>query len=259
MNTNLITKQGTRIEIINCGNFYLDGGSMFGRVPKTMWEKWFPADEKNRILMATNVARIVKGSKTYLIDAGIGTRYDEKNWRILGTCAENIMAIDEAIDCLICTHLHLDHSGGIHDLNIGSEVIVSKVEWEEAHSKDSPLTKGSYRKIDLDAIGKHLRMVDPPCSIDKGITIIPTPGHTRGHISVLIDDEIFYAGDLIPTASHVHIPCIMAYDLFPLEIIETKESILDAACQSGWKIIFEHDPYHPIGQIEYNNNKFRAL
>src|SRR5512137_2380680 len=95
------TSKGTTVEVINCGNFLLDGGSMFGRVPKVMWEKWFPADEKNRIIMATNVLRIFKAGRIFLIDTGLGLRYDEKDLSILGIDLEQPHPIKEPVNCLI--------------------------------------------------------------------------------------------------------------------------------------------------------------
>jgi glyoxylase-like metal-dependent hydrolase (beta-lactamase superfamily II) len=252
------TSKGTAVEVINCGNFLLDGGSMFGRVPKVMWEKWFPADGKNRIIMAANVLRIFKDGKVFLVDAGLGSHYGKKDCSILGIDIEQLHPIKEPVDCLICTHLHFDHVGGIQDLEVSSEVLVSRVEWENAHV-ENPLIHGSYRRIDLDLIAKRLRLIDPPCSIADGIQLLPSPGHTRGHVSVLIDDEILYAGDLIPTSAHVHLPCIMAYDLYPLDIIETKQQILTIAHKRGWKVIYEHDPYRPVSSIRIKNNKFIAL
>src|SRR5208337_974561 len=222
----ITTKRGTTIEIINCGNFLLDGGTMFGRVPKVMWEQWFPPDDLNRIIMATNILRIHKGGKFFLVDTGLGSLYTKKDWEILGTSLDQVRLIKEPVDCLICTHLHFDHCGGIQDMTVLSEVIISHPEWEDAHD-ESPLSKGGYRKADLDLLGKKLHLVDPPCTVAEGIQVLATPGHTRGHMSVLIDDEVLYPGDLIPTAAHVHLPCIMAYDLYPLEILETKKKILN--------------------------------
>lgn len=252
------TKHGTTIEVINCGNFLLDGGSMFGRVPKVMWETWFPPDEQNRIVMATNILRINKQGRTYLVDTGLGSLYTKKDWDILGTTLEQVSLMKEPVDCLICTHLHFDHCGGIHDMTVRSEVVISRLEWEDAHSK-SLLSKGSYRKADLDLLGEKLHLVDPPCIIVDGIQVLATPGHTRGHMSVLIDDEVLYPGDLIPTAAHVHLPCIMSYDLYPLEILETKKKILNEAIRKGWQLVYEHDPYRPVSRIGQSKNKFKAL
>jgi glyoxylase-like metal-dependent hydrolase (beta-lactamase superfamily II) len=254
----ITTRHGTTIEVINCGNFLLDGGGMFGRVPKVMWERWFPPDEQNRIVMATNILRINKQGRTYLVDTGLGSLYTQKELDILGTNLEQVSLMKEPVDFLICTHLHFDHCGGIQDMTVRSEVIISRLEWEDAHSKSS-LTKGSYRKADLDLLGKKLHLVDPPCIIADGIQVLATPGHTRGHMSVLIDDEILYPGDLIPTAAHVHLPCIMAYDLYPVEILETKKKILNEAIRKGWQLVYEHDPYRPISRIGLSNNNFKAL
>jgi glyoxylase-like metal-dependent hydrolase (beta-lactamase superfamily II) len=106
---------------------------------------------------------------------------------------------------------------------------------------------------------KKLHLVDPPCTVSEGIGIIPTPGHTQGHMSILIDDEVLYPGDLIPTSAHVHLPCIMAYDLYPLEIIATKQQILNNAVRLGWKVVYEHDPYKPMSSIGIKNNNFITL
>lgn len=252
------TSKGTLVEVINCGNFLLDGGSMFGRVPRTMWEKWFPPDDRNRIVMATNVLRISCGNGTVLVDAGLGTAYGMKDRAILGLAEDHGNPVTSPVDRLVCTHLHFDHVGGIQDLDLKKDVVVSNLGWEEAHVSN-PLVRGSYRKADLDLMKDRLSLVEPPCAVSEQIKIIPTPGHTRGHVSILIDDEVLYPGDLIPTAAHVHLPCIMAYDLYPLEIIETKRMILKEAARSGWKLVFEHDPYRPVCTVGMKNNNFRAL
>lgn len=244
------------MEIVNTGNFLLDGGSMFGRIPKVMWENWFPADEKNRIIMATNILKIQVREKTYQVDAGLGSFYDEKEKVVLGI--EENVPFCGSTDYLILTHLHFDHCGGISDMDVREKVLVSKKEWADAINNNNPLTKGSYRKNDLDAIKPNLECIEPPYKIAPDIEILSTPGHTKGHVSVLIDREIFYAGDLIPTSSHVHLPCIMAYDLFPLEILEVKKRMLEMALEEDWIVIFEHDPYTPFARIDKVGDRFKA-
>ncbi|HPP81363.1 MAG TPA: MBL fold metallo-hydrolase [Deltaproteobacteria bacterium] len=257
MSTVITTRRNTSIEILNLGDFLLDGGTMFGRVPKVMWERWFAADGLNRITMATNVMRFVKDGHTYVVEAGLGRRYPEKSWEIMGTSPERVLTVDEPVDRLVLTHLHWDHCGGVHDMEIRDRVYVSRTEWEDAHG-ETPLSKGSYRAEDLEVIGKRLELVDGPRQIADGVAILPTPGHTRGHISVLIDDEVLYAGDLIPTSAHVHLPCIMAYDLYPLAVLETKREILSQAVQKGWTVVFEHDPYRPVGKVAFEKGRFTA-
>lgn len=136
MNTTITTRRGTAIEVINCGNFLLDGGTMFGRVPKVMWEKWFPTDGKNRITMATNVLRIVKDGRTYVVETGLGSLYTANDWEIMGTSLDRVRLLTDPVDCLICTHLHWDHCGGIQDMEVRSEVIVSRMEWEDARGEN---------------------------------------------------------------------------------------------------------------------------
>ncbi|MEA2100984.1 MAG: MBL fold metallo-hydrolase [Thermodesulfobacteriota bacterium] len=251
----IVTRKGTRIEIIDAGGFLLDGGSMFGRIPRVMWEKWFPADDKNRILMATNTLRVETDAETYLVDCGMGTAYDEKTRRILGIENQGPYVIKGGIDHLICTHLHFDHIGGVHNLDIQGDIIVSQKEWTDAWIKD-PLTQGSYRGKDLEIIKKKVSLVDGQTDLTPAIRLIPTPGHTRGHMGVLIDDEVFFAGDLVPTSSHVHLPCIMAYDLFPVEVMRTKEDILGQAAENNWLIVFEHDPYRATGRVQREGDSF---
>lgn len=242
------TRKGKLVEVVNLGNFLLDGGPMFGRIPKVMWENWFPSDEKNRILMATNILRIYTGDgEVYQVDAGLGSLYTDKERDILGIdkTLHTSKPRREAVDYLVLTHLHFDHCGGISDLEVKENVIVSKQEWEDAHELTA-LTKKSYRQRDLERIEKKLVLIEPPMTISPGIEIIPTPGHTRGHVSVLVDNEIFFAADLIPTYAHVHLPCIMAYDLYPTEIVKVKQKMLNRARAEAWTIIFEHDPYNPV-------------
>ncbi len=257
MDTCITTRAGTRVEILNLGNFLLDGGTMFGRVPKVMWERWFPADPLNRITMATNVMRFEKDGLVHVVETGLGTRYAARDWEIMGTSPAAVRVLADPVDRLILTHLHWDHCGGVQDMDIRQEVVVSRAEWEDAHGA-TPLSKGSYRAADLEAIGGRLCLVDGRLEIAPGVEVIPTPGHTRGHMSVLVDGEIFYAGDLIPTSAHVHLPCIMAYDLYPLTVLDTKKKILEQAVERGWTLVFEHDPARPLSRVALVSGRFTA-
>jgi len=250
------TRRGTNIEILDTGTFLLDGGTMFGRIPKNLWQKWFPADDQNRILMAAHALKVTADGRSVLIDAGMGTRYEGKEADILGLSPKG--AALGPVDDLILTHLHFDHAGGIQDLDLKGTAAVSRQEWEDAH-QENPLTKGSYRPSDLASIARHLKLIDPPCAWGEHIEILLSPGHTRGHVSIVVDDEIFFPGDLIPTAAHCHLPCIMAYDLYPLEILKVKLEFLNQARARGWLTVFEHDPFTPAGHITSVNNTFRAI
>jgi len=254
----MTTSRNTRIEIFDLGDFLLDGGSMFGRIPKVMWEKWFPADAKNRITMATNVMRFVKDGCLYVVDCGLGRRFSDKDWDLMGTHAGRVLTVAEPVDRLVLTHLHWDHCGGVQEMEIRRDVVVSRLEWEDA-SSGNPLSRGSYRRADIEAAGRSLTLADPPVEIADGVTLLPTPGHTRGHVSVLVDGEVLYAGDLIPTSAHVHLPCIMAYDLYPLQVLETKREILERAVGENWTVVFEHDPYMPTGVIRFEDGRYRAV
>lgn len=258
MSLKYLTSAGTRVELINTGNFLIDGGSMFGRVPRMEWERHCPADGQHRISLATNIARITRGHTTILVDCGLGSRYEKADEELLGIDTRLTRLDLPPVDHLICTHLHFDHVGGVHDLKIRDRIFVSRREWHDAHHEDD-ISRGSCRPEDLDRMEAHLELIDAPREILPGITCLATPGHTAGHMSVLIDDEILYAGDFLPTTAHLQLPWISSYDLYPLTVLETKRHILEQACERGWLVVFEHDTRCAAGHVVNRGGSYQII
>lgn len=264
-----------KFSIVSDGTFWLDGGAMFGIVPKVLWNKTNPADELNRIELKLNCLLIQTPEKNVLVDTGVGENLDDKFKEIykverdfgLITALEKIGIKPGDINFVINTHLHFDHCGGNTINKDGSFVptfpkakyVIQKQEWSDA-TNPNERTKASYLKenfIPLEEAGQ-LILVDGDYEIFPGIKVTITNGHTRGHQSVLIESEgkkAIYLGDLIPTTSHIKIPYIMSYDLYPLDIIKKKKEILNRAIKENWLLIFEHDPKIPCAYLVEKERK----
>lgn len=260
------------------GSFYLDGGSVFGVVPRVLWEKIYQPDERNNIQLLLHCPLIVTKKYNILIDTGVGIKHDEKFCRIYGI--DKKMNLLESlnrfgyqpknIDIVINTHLHFDHCGGNTTFNEKGEItptfpraryFIQKGELEEAlHANER--TRASYIKEDFLPIGdsKYLTLVDDEVvEIDKGIYLIRVGGHTRYHQCVKIESEgqtAFFLADLIPTVAHLRYPYITAFDLFPLETLERKKAILQQAFEERWLLIFQHDPKIRMGYLKKVNEQF---
>ena len=258
------------------GIMRLDGGAMFGVVPRVFWEKTNPADELNRIAIGVNPLLLKADGVNILVDTGNGDKFSEKLLKIYGierepTLLKSLSDADlrpEDIEIVINTHLHFDHCGGNTLVDASGKLmptfpnaryIVQKMEWEDA-TRLNELTKGSYLPenfIPLMQAGR-IELVDGDMEVYPGVTVVHTPGHNRGHQSVKIESDgktAFYLGDMIPTAAHIPLPYIMGYDLYPLELLEVKRRILREALEGRWLMIFEHDPKVRMGYLREGNGK----
>lgn len=265
------------LSIVSDGTMRLDGGAMFGIVPKTLWERVYPADEKNRILIALNCLLVRIGGKNILIDTGVGDRWDAKFLEIydidrtttlLGSL-KNLGVKPDEIDVVINTHLHFDHCGGNTRLDVnGSWVptfpnaryVVQKGEWREAHRK-SDLTRGSYLPDCYEAVAEAglLDLVEGDAGILPGVKVIRTPGHIRHHQSVLVESgghAAFYLGDMVPTSCHLPLHYMMGYDLYPETLLKTRTRLLNRAFREHWLMVFEHDPRVAMGYLRKGKKGF---
>ncbi|NPV13667.1 MBL fold metallo-hydrolase [candidate division WOR-3 bacterium] len=258
------------------GFFGLDGGAMFGVVPKPLWEKDHPPDERNRIKLALRPLLVATGKELILIDTGIGDKYDasfaeryriEKTDSLLSGLAR-LGFKPEDITTVVLTHLHFDHCGGSTRIKDGKLVptfpharyIVQHTEWNDAiqpnrRSRASYLGENFLPLKETD----QLELISGSTEIYPGIELIHTGGHTRGMQLVKITDEnktaIFWS-DMIPTKSHIPVPYIMGYDLFPLDSMDQKEKLLNQAVNGNWFSIFEHDTDNIIGKITFKDGKY---
>ena len=256
---------------IETGRFALDGGAMFGIVPKSLWNKLNPSDDENRIEMALRSLLIMDDKHKILVDTGIGTKFSEKYQEIykidqskynLTSSLEKYNLETKDITDVILTHLHLDHVGGAvynegnkHKLTFPNAAHYVQKKHHEWALKPSKKDKGSFIREDFKSIedeGK-LRLVDGYAKILPNIDVIISDGHTIGLQLVKISDGIntlIYCSDLIPFTSHIRVPYIPSYDIEPLTTIEEKEKLLTRACNGDWILFFEHDPVTEAVKVE---------
>lgn len=246
---------------IPTGFFSLDGGAMFGVVPKVLWNKTNPADELNRIKLAARSLLIVTENRKILIDTGLGKKFDQKFESIYNV--KNI-SIEEALKIknfnpdditdVILTHLHFDHCGG-STKNENCEIVPvfknAKYYIQHEHyiwaKNPSEKEKASFLRENFEPIEKYnqLELVDGEFYLDNNIKIVISNGHTpaQQHIKLTAENTtVYYCGDLIPTSSHIPYPYIMSYDLYPLTTFEEKKKLLPQAYEENWILFFEHDP-----------------
>ena len=266
---------------IETGYFALDGGAMFGVVPKNLWNRTNPADEENRIDMALRALLIQGDGMNILVDTGMGDKYDEKTrsiykldhskWTLLGSLAEMGLR-PEDITHIIQTHLHFDHCGGMVTQTASGEYVPTfsnaKVFIQKENLKwaNNPTEKdrASYLKQDWEAIISNgmLEEVDGPGELFPGISVRIFNGHTRAQQLPVISDgtnSVFFCADLFPTKAHVSLPWIMGYDNFPLTTLEEKRALVPEAFESGWNLFFEHDPVSSFAKLESTPKGFRVL
>jgi glyoxylase-like metal-dependent hydrolase (beta-lactamase superfamily II) len=257
------------------GYFRLDGGAMFGVVPKTLWEKRAPADERNRITMAMRPL-LVRGERLMIIDAGCGDKMDAKSADIYGfdrrenldvTMARAGIA-SEDVEIVLASHLHFDHAGGFTVKDASGAVtprfpnaryLVNDGEWDDA-THPHERNRASYfaeNYVPLREAGV-LDLLPDDQVIAPGIRVRRTGGHTRFHQIVYIESAgktAVFAADLLPTTAHVDVPWIMAYDLYPMETLAFKRAFVAEAVEREYIIFFEHDPVVAAGYIRRKDKR----
>lgn len=265
---------------IEAGRFRLDGGAMFGVVPKTLWSKQIPADDKNRIPMGMRCLLIKskKSGKTYLIDNGSGDKFNDKmasiydldyNHRDLISSLKNCGFEPADITDIIFTHLHFDHCGGTTTYNEDGELAevfpnaayhVNKRHWGTANHPNAR-EKASFFPENIDPIKNsgRLNLVDDNHYFEPNLGTLIMNGHTAGQqLPVLTNGEttIVYAADLLPTFAHIPLPWVMGYDMKPIQTLEEKESFLNQAVDQKWYLFLEHDAEHEVVTVHKENGKF---
>jgi glyoxylase-like metal-dependent hydrolase (beta-lactamase superfamily II) len=264
---------GIRLHALEAGLQRLDGGAMFGVVPKPLWEKRIPPDGRNRIPLALRCLLIEAPGALVLVDTGVGNKEDGRFHDIYGientgdpTRLEDAIRAaghqPDDIDVVISTHLHFDHAGGNTVLDPDGRVrptfpraryVVQRREYEFAALPNERI-RASYMAHNYEPIADASlwHFVDGATEIVPGVSVLPTPGHTPHHQSVLVQSDgqtACFLADLVPTAAHLPLPWIMGYDLEPLVTLDTKRALLDRALREEWLLIFEHDPATPWGRL----------
>ncbi len=256
------------LTIFSDGHYWLDGGAMFGVVPKPLWERKLKADEHNRLTLGLNSLLVRAGKSTVLVETGIGGKLPEKQQRIYGNEAkllENLSAggvRPDEIDVVINTHLHFDHCGW-NTVRAGDRVTatfpratyyVQRGEWEHArrqHERD----RVSYISDNYDPLigSGQMQLIEGDRQIVPGISVMVLPGHTRAMQAVVIrsgGQTACYISDLIPTTAHTELTWVMGYDLFPLETIDNRKRFYAQAIPEKWLVVFTHDPETPFAYLE---------
>ena len=263
---------------IETSQFSLDGGAMFGIIPKTLWEKEAPADEYNRIQMVTRSLLVVSNERKIIIDTGNGDKWDDKNrsrYNIdldkinLSSSLEKYGFIPADITDVFCTHLHFDHAGGNTSIEDGKIVPtfpnatywIHKDNWDLANSP-SEKDRGSYLAENWSVLAENgmIEYVTDREEFLPGIEIMLTYGHTIGMMHPLIKDgnnTVFYAADIFPMAAHVPLAWVMAYDLNPVQTIKEKRSLLPTMVDKNWTVFFEHDPLRQAGKVTMDGKHYR--
>lgn len=254
------------------GRFRLDGGAMFGVVPRVLWEQCCPADDRNRVQLGLTCLLLKAHGKNILIDTGLGDKWDAKTQDMFAIdrhppLYDSLKAHDltaDDIDLVINTHLHFDHAGGNTVRDNGhlraafpkAGYVVQRGEYEDAQ-RPNERTRASYREENIAPLahGKRWELLDGDSELLPGLSVVVTHGHTQHHQAVKLESEgriAFYLGDLIPTVSHLPLPYIMGYDLYPLQTLESKRTVLERAFEEQWLLIFEHDPHVQMGYLRKN-------
>ena len=256
---------------LEAGKQHLDGGAMFGVVPKVLWERRIAPDAKNRIPLALRCLLIEHDDGLVLIDTGIGNKENEKFTNIYGVenaGADGRTQLEDALRALghgpddvrwvINTHLHFDHAGGNTWRDPSGKVapafpraryVAQRGELEFARHTNER-TAASYLAHNFDPV--LFQLIDGETQILPGIRALPTPGHVPYHQSLLIEsggERACFIADLVPTSSHLPLPWIMGYDLEPLVTLETRRRLYQRAEAEQWLFIFEHDPVVISGRL----------
>lgn len=274
------TIAGYELHSVHAGMFALDGGAMFGIVPKALWSRRIPPDSANRIPLAMRCLLLVGNGRVVLIDNGLGDKYDEKFAGIYGIDDEwlNINASlkqagfsREDVTDVILTHLHFDHCGGntiaTGDRHVPAfpNAIYHVQQRHLAWAREpNPRESASFFPENFEPIeaAGQLRIVDGEVEVLPGLHALLVDGHTEAQQLILAKGDtksLVFAADLLPTIHHLAPAWGMAYDIRPLVTIDEKHRFLERAEQEGWSLFFEHDPEVEVADVRPGRRGFEAV
>jgi glyoxylase-like metal-dependent hydrolase (beta-lactamase superfamily II) len=252
-------------------SFKIDGGAMYGVVPRIIWQKFNPPDADNMVKLDINLLLVKADGENILIDAGIGDALSERQKKMFGV--EKPSGLEkglsqaslkpEDIHLVLLTHLHADHAGRVIKLDgdgkklprfPNARHVVQLKEWMEAMQPDER-TSATYFSSNLKLLEQErlLELIDGEDQVADGVKLINTGGHTPGHQAVFIEDgqtRIVCPGDIIPSTHHIRMPYVAAVDLFPRETMQQKKRFLQMCSEDGWLLAFDHDLKVKLGKLE---------
>ena len=266
---------------LTTGAFRLDGGGMFGLIPKTMWSKWTEADADNRIALVTRSLLVETRDGLVLIEAGCGDKWTDKERAMYALAPRT--AVDALAEIgvdprdiahVVLTHLHFDHAAGLTREDAGAlvpvfpnaRVHVQRQEWVDALANKSTMTR-TYLRTHLDPIACVVELHDGMATPLDRVALIPTPGHTWGQQIVLVRPDrsdassppVLFAGDACPTLHHAHPAASLGYDMLAYDAMLSKREILGRAAREGWRLAFDHDPQHAWAQVMERDGRIEVL
>ncbi|RME74683.1 MAG: MBL fold metallo-hydrolase [Planctomycetota bacterium] len=271
---------GLTVDVLSDGRFSLDGGAMFGVVPRVLWERRKPADERHRIRLGLHclLVRSEAGPVT-LVDTGIGAAWDDRRREIFAI--DRVPGIEaelarcglgpQDVELVVCTHLHFDHAGGnTRALEDGRFVpafpnaryVVQRGNLEQEARRPNELRRASYLPHTFEPIAEAglWELVEGDVELWPGLEVVRTRGHAIHHQSVVVrgrERSLFYPADLIPTAAHLDPPWIMAYDHEPLETLANKKRWLERLEDERWVCVLEHEAEQPVGRVVRDGRRYR--
>jgi glyoxylase-like metal-dependent hydrolase (beta-lactamase superfamily II) len=259
------------LDIVSGGTFRIDGGVMFGVVPKSLWQGVVKPDDQNRVLCATSCILARDGHQTVLVDTGYGGKFGPLDRKFYALepgepLLENLEARQvpaESIDTVVLSHLHFDHVGGATRTDNTRRLVptfprarhlIGRLEWEDALSR-APELDMAYRPDELLALqeSRSMELYEDGAEVVPGLRARLTGGHTRGHMALLFEsrgEAALLIGDICPSTAHVRRMWCLAYDLFPLQTRQIKPQLLGEAADAGWWVFWAHDPQVAASRVE---------
>jgi len=265
------------VTVLDAGTLWLDGGAMFGVVPKPLWERERAPDPENRIELSMNVLLVEDGRGRTLVDTGAGVDWSDKEqaiYRLTPRTPDEILAPaglrPDQIDRVVVSHLHFDHAGGNTVVGprgerraayANAEYVLQRGEIETARRQDNERIRASYVPDHVEPLlaeNGRCRTVDGDVALSPAIHLRLAPGHTP-HMQIVEvrggAETFAFLADLVPTSSHLRLPYIMGYDLEPLATLETKRRVLREAVEERWTVVFEHDRALPVARVVERNGR----
>ena len=260
-----------RVEVVPGGEFRLDGGAMFGVVPRALWQRAAPPDEENRVTLNANCLFVEAAGERVLVETGMGDKWPPRQREMFGvapgpTLGESLFGRTgcrpEDVTIVVNTHLHFDHAGGNTALDasgdarpafLNARYFVSRAEYEHAespHERD----RASYLPENWRPLAEsgQLELKDAEYEVVPGLSLETVAGHSRTMQCVRLERErrtLYGFADLVPTRAHVPLAWVMGYDLYPVETLEAKRRLLPLAAREGWLCLFYHDPEAPLARV----------